>query len=124
MREELAMNKVRDVAELYALANKCAQAEEGRRLPREDASAGAESEDEGATTSKRKGRRRNQKRKGKAMLAIEGPSNAGSSKKAKAENPGKEVAGCTSCQALAAADKPEGSDKQYCKIHRTKGHDL
>ena len=26
--------------------------------------------------------------------------------------------------ALAAADKPGGSDKQYCKIHRTKGHDL
>ena len=26
--------------------------------------------------------------------------------------------------ALAAAAKPGGSDKQYCKIHRTKGHDL
>ena len=25
---------------------------------------------------------------------------------------------------MTAADKPEGSDKQYCKIHRTKGHDL
>ena len=25
---------------------------------------------------------------------------------------------------MAAADKPGGSDKQYCKIHRTKGHDL
>ena len=25
---------------------------------------------------------------------------------------------------LAAADKPGGSGKQYCKIHRTKGHDL
>src|SRR4051812_11094397 len=24
----------------------------------------------------------------------------------------------------AATDKPGGSDKQYCKIHRTKGHDL
>jgi hypothetical protein len=70
-----------------------------------------ESEDEGATTSKRKGRRRNQKRKGKAVLAVEGPGNAGSAKKAKAENPGKEVAECTSCQALVATDKPEGSDK-------------
>jgi hypothetical protein len=45
MREELAMNKVRDVAELYALADKCAQAEEGRRLPREDTGAGVDSED-------------------------------------------------------------------------------
>ena len=25
---------------------------------------------------------------------------------------------------MEAADKLGGSDKQYCKIHRTKGHDL
>ena len=25
---------------------------------------------------------------------------------------------------MAAAEKPGNSDKQYCKIHRTKGHDL
>ena len=44
--------------------------------------------------------------------------------KAKADDPGKEIVGCAACLALAAADKPGGSDKQYCKIHRTKGHDL
>ena len=36
MWEEMAMNKVRDIAELYALADKCARAEEGRRLPEEE----------------------------------------------------------------------------------------
>ena len=39
-------------------------------------------------------------------------------------DPGKEAAGCAACRALAAVDKPGGSDKQYYKIHRTKGHDL
>ena len=48
----------------------------------------------------------------------------GATKKPKASDPGKEIAGCAACRALAAADKPESSDKQYCKIHRTKGHDL
>jgi hypothetical protein len=96
MREELAMNKVRDVAELYALADKCARAEEGRRLPGEDAGAGVDSEDEGATT-KKKGRRRNLKRKGKAVLAVEGSGNVDPAKKAKVDSPGKEVAGCASC---------------------------
>ena len=72
----------------------------------------------------KKGRRRNTKRKGKTVLAVEGSDDTGATKKAKAGDPVKEVAGCAACQALAAADKPEGSDKQYCKIHRTKGHDL
>ena len=58
------------------------------------------------------------------MLAVEGSGDPGAAKKAKADDPGKEVAGCATCRALAAADKPGGSDKQYCKIHRTKGHDL
>ena len=118
------MNKVRDVAELYALADRCARAEEGRRFPGEDAGAEIDSEGEDATTSTKKGRRRNRKRKGKAVLAVEGSGNPDTAKKAKVDDPGKEVAGCASCQVLAAADKPEGSDKQYCKIHRTKGHDL
>jgi hypothetical protein len=119
MREELAMNKVREIAELYALADKCARAEEGRRLPSENAGAEADSEDEDAATPARKGRRRNRKRKGKAVLVVEEFGNPGTAKKAKVDGPGKDVAGCLSCQALVAADKPEGSDKQYCKIHRT-----
>ena len=39
MREELAMTKVKDVAELYVLADRCARAEEGRKYPGKDASA-------------------------------------------------------------------------------------
>jgi hypothetical protein len=124
LREELAMNKVRDISELYTLADKCARVEEGRKLSGEDASAGIDSEDEDATPAKKGRRRNNRKRKGKAMLAVEGPSNIDTAKKIKIDSPSKEIAGCASCQALAAADKPDGSDKQYCKIHSTKGHDL
>ena len=42
--------------------------------------------------------------------------NGGGAKKAKAGSSGKE--------AVAVADKQDGTNKQYCKIHRTKGHDL
>jgi hypothetical protein len=124
MCEELAMNKVRDIVELYALADKCARAEEGRKLLGEDAGAGIDSEEEDVALARRGQRRNNIKRKGKAVLAVEGPRNSDTAKKIKVDNPIKEVAGCASCQGLEAADKPDGSDKQYCKIHRTKGHDL
>ena len=66
----------------------------------------------------KKGRRCNRKRKGKTVLAVEGSDDTGAAKKAKADDPGKEIARCAACRALAAADKPGGSDKQYCKIHR------
>ena len=46
MREELAMNKVKDVAELYVLANRCVRAEEGRKYPGEDAGAETDSIDD------------------------------------------------------------------------------
>ena len=120
MREELAMNKVKDVAKLYVLADRCARAEEGRKYPGEDAGAETDSTDEDTAAPTKKGRRRNRKRKGKAVLAVEGSDDTGAAKKAKADDPGKEIAGCAACRALAAADKPGGSDKQYCKIHRTK----
>ena len=68
--------------------------------------------------------RRNRKREGKTVLAVEESGVPDTAKKAKVDDPGKEVAGCNVCQALAAAGKSEGSDKQYCKIHHTKGHDL
>ena len=58
------------------------------------------------------------------MLSAEGSDDTGAAKKAKESDPGKEIVGCTACRALAAADKPGSSDKQYCKIHCTKGHDL
>ena len=43
------------------------------------------------------------------MVAVEQSDNGGGTKEA---------------EPVAAADKQGGSDKQYCKIHRTKGHDL
>ena len=113
MCEELAMTKVKDVAELYVLADRCARAEEGRKYPGEDAGAETDSTDEDAATPTKKGRRRNRKRKGKAVLAVEGSDDTGAAKKVKADDPDKEISGCAAYQALAAADKPGGSDKQY-----------
>ena len=104
MREELAMNRVKDVAELYVLADRCARAEEGRKYPGEDAGAETESTDEDAAAPAKKGRRRNRKRKGKIVLAVEGSGNPGAAKKAKVDDPGKEVAGCAACRALAGSD--------------------
>ena len=123
MHEELVMNKVRDVAELYVLADRCARTEEGRKYPSEDAGAETDSTNDTATLAK-KGRHRNRKRRGKTVLAVDGSDDTSATKKPKVSDPGKEFAGCAACRALAAADKPGGFDKQYCKIHRTKGHDL
>ena len=53
--------------------------------------------------------------------AVEESSDPDTSKKDKVNDPGKEIVGCDACRALAAAGKPEGSDKEYCKIHHTKG---
>ena len=118
------MNKVKDVTELYVLADKCARAEEGRKYPGEDADAETDSTHEDTAAPTKKGRRHNRKHKGKTVLAVEGSGELGAAKKAKADDPGKEVAVCAACLALEAAGKPGGSDKQYYKIHRTTGHDL
>ena len=97
MREELAMNKVKDVAELYVLADRCTRAEEGRKYHIEDAGVETDSSDEDSAAPARKGRRRNRKRKGKAMLAVEGSDDVGAAKKTKADDPDKEVARCAAC---------------------------
>src|SRR4051812_14033517 len=123
MREEMAMCKIRDVSQLYALADKCARAEEGRKLPGENTGAGG-SDSEDAAPAKKNLRRNNRKKKGKEVLVVEQSSSEGGAKQAKAGGSGKEVATCTNCQAVAAADKQDDTNKQYCKIHRTKGHDL
>src|SRR3954465_9697328 len=123
MREEMAMCKIKEVSELYALADKCARAEEGRKLPGESVGEG-ESDSEG-TAPARKGRRRNgKKKKNQEVLVVEKSGSEGAAKKAHASGSGKEVAGCANCQAVAVADKRDGTNKKYCKIHRTKGHDL
>jgi hypothetical protein len=58
------------------------------------------------------------------VLAVENSGSLGSGKKAKTEAPGKEAAACADCQEAAVAEKARKSDKPYCKIHCTKGHDL
>ena len=96
----------------------------GRKYLGEDASAETDSTDKGIAAPMNKGRRHNMKHKGKTVLAVKGSGELGAAKRAKADDPGEEVAGCATCLALAAAGKPGGSNKQYCKIHRTKVHDL
>ena len=113
------MCKIRDVSELYALADKCARAEEGRKLPGENTEAGG-SDSEDAAPAKKNQRRNNRRKRGKDVLVVEQSGNGGGAKKAKAGGSGKEIA----TEAVAAADKQDGTNKQYCKIHRTKGHDL
>ena len=102
------MCKIRDVSELYALADKCARAEEGRKLPGENIEVGG-SDSEDAAPAKKNRWRNNRKKKGKDVLVVEQSGNGGGAKEA---------------EAVAVADKQDGTNKQYCKIHRTKGHDL
>ena len=84
------MCKIRDVSELYALADKCARAEEGRRLPGESTGAGGSDSEDAAPA--RKGRRRNYRRnKGKEVLAVEQTGNGGGAKEAKAGGSDKEA---------------------------------
>ena len=94
------MCKIRDVSELYALADKCARAEEGRRLPGENVGAGG-SDSEDAAPSRKNRRRNNRRRKGKEVLVVEQSGNGGGANKAKAGGSGKE----TATKAVATADK-------------------
>jgi hypothetical protein len=57
-------------------------------------------------------------------MTVEGSGTPSTSKKAKAEASGKEVAACTDCREAAVAEKAGKGNGLYCKIHRTKGHDL
>src|SRR3954462_4705987 len=96
MREEMVMCKIRDVSELYALADKCARAEEGRKLPGDNVgTAGSDSDD---TAPARKNRRRsNRKKKGKDVLVVEQSGNEGGAKIAKTGGSSTEVAACANC---------------------------
>ena len=105
MREEMAMCKIRDVSELYALADKCARAEEGRRLPGENIGAGGSDSEDDAPTRKNR-RRNNRKKKGKELLVVEQSGN-----KAKACGSDKEIAAGTNHQAVAVADKQNDTNK-------------
>ncbi|KAI5006609.1 hypothetical protein ZWY2020_033852 [Hordeum vulgare] len=113
------------VNDLYTLATKCAQAEEGRRLSREEAGVGVDSDDDDNTpVSKGRNRKHNKKRKGKAVFAFKSSGDLCAGKKAKAKTPDKGVASCIDCQEARAVEETGKSDVPYCKIHHTKGHDL
>ena len=93
------------VNELYTMVDNCACPEEGRRLPREEASIEVDSHDDDTTTPKKKGRRRQRKRKGKSVMAIEGSDNSSPAKKTKAESTSKEAVACADCQVVAVGKK-------------------
>ena len=110
--------------ELYTLVDKCAQMEEGRKLPEEEDCTNVDSEDDDESTSEKKRKKRSKKRRDKAVMTVEGSGTPSTGKKAKAEVPEKEAAVCAGCREAAAAEKAGKGDGSCCKIHRTKGHDL
>jgi hypothetical protein len=112
------------VKELYTLVDKCARVEKGRKLSREEDCVDIDSEDDDETISKKKNKKHNKKRKDKTVMTVEGSGMPSTGKKAKAEATGKEATTCADCREVAAAEKDRKSDGLYCKIHRTKGHDL
>ena len=92
----------------------------GKSLERMIASTLIKGDDNETTNHKKK----NKKRKDKAMLTVEGPSTPSTGKKAKAKASRKEVVGCTDCREAAAREKAGKGDGPYFKIHGTKGRDL
>ena len=116
------MNNVRDVAELYALANNCTRAKEGRRLRMEDAGAEVDSDDKKSVpASSNKGRKHNNNGKGKAVMVVGRSGKLNTSKKAKPDEPNKDVAACSGDTEATVSKK---TDKPYCNIHLTIGHDI
>ena len=112
------------VKELYTLVDKCARMEERRKLPGEEDCINVDSEDDDESTSQKKSKKHNKRRKDKAVMTVEGSSTLSINKKAKTEAPSKEAVACADCQEAAAAEKAGKGDGSYCKIHRTKGHNL
>ena len=112
------------VKELYTLVDKCAQMEEGRKLPGEEDCTNVDSEDDDESTSQKKSKKRSKKQKDNAMMTIEGSGTPSTNKKAKAEVPDEEVVVCADYREAVAAEKAGKGDGLYCKIHQTKGDDL
>ena len=96
MRAKMNVRLPKTVNKLYTLADKCARAEEGRRLPGEEVGVEVDSEDDDdAATPRKRNSKRNKKRKEKAVLAVEGSNTPSTDKKVKVEAPDKEYATCT-----------------------------
>jgi LuxR family maltose regulon positive regulatory protein len=69
IRSKMSVQLPKIVNELYTLADKCARAEEGRRLPGEEEGAGVNSEDDDKTSnSKGKGKKHNKKWRDKSVF--------------------------------------------------------
>ena len=96
----------------------------GRKLPGEEDCINVDSEDEDESTSHKKGKKRSKKPRDKETMTVEGSGTPSIGEKAKAKAPSKEAATCTACREGAATKKVGKGDGPYCKIHRTKGHDL
>ena len=124
IRSKMNVRLPKTVKEMYTLVDKCARIEEGRKLPGVEDCINVDSEDEDQSTGQRQGKERNKKPRDKTVMTVEGSGMPSTGKKDKAEAPGKEAAVCTACREAAAAEKVGKGDGPYCKIHRTKGHDL
>ena len=61
IRSKMNVQLPKTVKELYTLVDKCAQMEEGRKLPGEEDCINVDSEDEDESTSQRKGKKRSKK---------------------------------------------------------------
>ena len=96
----------------------------GKEVSGEEDCTNIDSEDDDESTSLKKSKKRSKKRKDKAVMNVKGSGMPSTGKKAKAKGPGKEVAVCADCRKAAAAEKAGKGDGSYCKIHRTKGHDI
>mgnify|MGYP005813001691 CR=1 FL=1 len=62
------------VNELYTMVDKCARAEEGRRLQREEVGVEVDSEDDDVTIPRKRNRKRNNKCKEKSVIGVESAS--------------------------------------------------
>ena len=100
MREKLSVRKVHTVNKLYALADRCARAEEGCLAPERAKKAEAGPASSG-------GKKRLRKRSSHQALAVEPSTSMGADKKAKTE---------------VAAAKPAGG-VPWCPIHESDAHD-
>ncbi|XP_037474128.1 pollen-specific leucine-rich repeat extensin-like protein 1 [Triticum dicoccoides] len=83
--------------------------EEGRKFPGEEDCIDVDSKDDDESTSQKKAKKRSAPSTGKI---------------AKSEAPVKKVAACADCWEAAATEKAGKGDGSYCKINRTKGHNL
>ena len=105
------------VKELYTLADKCAQMEQGRKLPGEEDCIDVDSEDDDESTSQKKPKERSKNPRDKVVLIVEGSGTPSTYKIAKTEAPVKEVAAFADYRQAIAVQRPGKGDGSYCKIH-------